>query len=420
MISAHNHDHEAEYDEDGNIRLPDADNDINQNNSWTVTEEDSTPISNLEDQSIRVSRKQHGHNVPFEDEISPSLEKSFSVSKDHHIFISARKKIFNTINSVFSEGTNQYSSCLKTCKSECINVAKNSKSIKKPIWNFLTQPVWVVQKKKNEMKQYNRLTLFLIDTVRFGGTFAGLFLLLCITLNFQSFWKITKSNLNPIQKIQESSLLTGVDDTMKQKLLRSPSLAVSGDSNGNMLSFLPQVGPPTNRIIIPKLHLNVPLITPSYQSLLNEEWDELEEDIQDALQLGVVHYPGTARPGQAGNFFITGHSSYYPWAPGAYKSVFAGLHQLEPGDEYWIYYGGDKHRYIVQEKKEVKPTNVNVLDQPINKRIGTLMTCTPIGTTLRRLIITSQEVDPITSLPMDIGVKAERELPSLDVESLPI
>ena len=208
--------------------------------------------------------------------------------------------------------------------------------------------------------------------------------------------------------------------SMKQKLLRSPSLAVSGDSNGNMLSFLPQVGPPTNRIIIPKLHLNVPLITPSYQSLLNEEWDELEEDIQDALQLGVVHYPGTARPGQAGNFFITGHSSYYPWAPGAYKSVFAGLHQLEPGDEYWIYYGGDKHRYIVQEKKEVKPTNVNVLDQPINKRIGTLMTCTPIGTTLRRLIITSQEVDPITSLPMDIGVKAERELPSLDVESLPI
>ena len=68
-----------------------------------------------------------------------------------------------------------------------------------------------------------------------------------------------------------------------------------------------------------------------------------------------------------------------------------------------MYYGGDKHRYVINGKKEVKPSNVTVLDQPNNKRVATLMTCTPVGTTLRRLIITAQEVDPNTGIAMEVG-----------------
>jgi sortase A len=189
---------------------------------------------------------------------------------------------------------------------------------------------------------------------------------------------------------------------------------------GDLLSFLPDVGPPENRIIIPKLNLNVPLVTPSYQNLLSENWTGVEEDIQDALQHGIVHYPGTARPGQAGNFFVTGHSSYYPWAPGKYKNVFARLHEIDVGDEYWVYYGGDKHRYVVREKQEVKPSNVRVLDQPLDKRTATLMTCTPVGTTLRRLIVTAEEVDSITGMPLEVGEKGSHGGQKLNVEQLPI
>ncbi|MBU2259213.1 class E sortase [Patescibacteria group bacterium] len=168
------------------------------------------------------------------------------------------------------------------------------------------------------------------------------------------------------------------------------------------------------------MELNIPLVTPSYEALLREDWTQVEDDIQDALQMGVVHYPGTAKPGQAGNFFVTGHSSYYPWASGKYKNVFARLHELEPGDEYWVYYGGDKHRYIVRGKKEVKSSDVTVLDQPVDRRVATLMTCTPIGTTLRRLIITSEEVDPQTGIALQVGERGHDSLPKARPQALPI
>ena len=221
--------------------------------------------------------------------------------------------------------------------------------------------------------------------------------------------------------IAKELIQADLQNNLADKLKHVPSLTMAGRSEGNMLSFLPEVGPPDDRLIIPKLNLNVPIVIPSVDSLLKEDWSQLEEDIQTGLQNGVVHYPGTARPGQAGNFFLTGHSSYFPWAPGHYKSVFARLHNLNVGDEYWVYYGGDKHRYIVQSKDEVQPGDVTVLDQPLTQRVSTLMTCTPVGTTLRRLIIQSLEVHPDTGEPMEVGEREKRDnQPNVKMEMLPI
>ena len=152
------------------------------------------------------------------------------------------------------------------------------------------------------------------------------------------------------------------------------------------------VVPTDNRLVIPKLGKSVPLVNMSTEHIEGENWSDLEKQIQDGLRQGVVHYPGTAAPGQTGNVFITGHSSYYPWDPGAYKDVFAVLGQLNVGDEYYVYYNQKKFTYVVREKFEVNPDNVNVLQQPHDKKISTLMTCTPVGTTLRRLIIRADDI----------------------------
>jgi len=134
----------------------------------------------------------------------------------------------------------------------------------------------------------------------------------------------------------------------------------------------------------------------------------------------VVHYPGTANPGQAGNFFVTGHSSYYPWSPGHYKTVFARLGELSEGDEIWIYYNGDKHRYIIRTKKEVVPSDISVLNQPSDQRLTTLMTCTPVGTTLRRLIIVAEEVDPSTGEVLKVGQQPVKVAPTVAPDALSI
>ncbi len=325
------------------------------------------------------------------------------------------------LSTMMDEGVRQYASGIRDGIDAGRETVRASGHMFARLRRFLSQPVWIPGRNKKP-KQYSRGTLFLIDTARFGTTFAVLFFVLFSALNYQSFWAIAESYIEPLASItapeQEDSVV--IQQELTEKLSKVPSLHVAGNSYA-ILDVLPSVGPPENRIVIPSLDLNVPIVIPPRTALLAENWKQLEEDIQRSLQDGVVHYPGTAQPGQPGNFFITGHSSYFPWAPGKYKSVFARLSDLHVGDEYWIFYGGDRFRYRIREKKEIRPSDVSVLDQPVSKRIATLMTCTPVGTTLRRLIIVAQEVDPVTGEDMEIGEHQTLDTtPKLRMDLLPI
>lgn len=318
------------------------------------------------------------------------------------------------------EGIRQYRRSIAATAPLALSLGNEAGFSLRRLWGFLTQPVWIPAR-QNKVKEYSRGTLFLIDIVRFGGTFAGIFIVLFLALNYQSFYEIAKSGIDSfVSSPSLDSPESAVDNALLQSL-KSNDLAQPGRNQGDLFSYLPTVGPPDNRIIIPRLKLNVPLVEPPFEALLRQDWNQVESDIQHSLQSGVVHYPGTAKPGQAGNFFVTGHSSYYPWDPGQYKTVFARLHELNPGDEYWVYFGGDKHRYIVRSKREVNPADTSVLDQPPTQRISTLMTCTPVGTTLRRLIIQAEEVDPVSGIVLKVGERSGDEVvPKVSLDALPI
>jgi len=168
----------------------------------------------------------------------------------------------------------------------------------------------------------------------------------------------------------------------------------SGNNEHAMNSFLSSMSitTPDNRIIIPAIGQNIPIKEVSAKNLVEENWQALEDDIQEELRDGVVRYPGTATPGQRGNVFITGHSSYYLWNPGRYKDVFALLHNVDVGDRITVFYNQKEYIYEVEEKKTVSPEDVDVLKQTTDKRL-TLMTCTPIGTALNRLILIAKQVE---------------------------
>ena len=146
------------------------------------------------------------------------------------------------------------------------------------------------------------------------------------------------------------------------------------------------------RLVIPKIGRNVPLVKMSDKYITDDLWGKFEKEVQKSLRDGVIHYPGTANPGQVGNAFFTGHSSYYPWDKGEYKEVFANLNQLDKGDEYIIYFQQEKYKYKVTEVKEVRPSDVNVLEQSENKKMSSLMTCWPLGTALKRLVVVAEQV----------------------------
>lgn len=153
---------------------------------------------------------------------------------------------------------------------------------------------------------------------------------------------------------------------------------VSYDGNGNPKAIC------DNYVYIPKIGVASPIRWPGQTS---------EAVINDELLKGVVHYPGTAEPGQKGNVFLTGHSSYYWWVQSDYRTVFTLVPQLVPGDEIIVYHKGIRYSYRVTDYQDVKPTNTDSL-KPTTEPVITLSTCVPIGTSYERRIVRAKQVSP--------------------------
>jgi sortase A len=133
---------------------------------------------------------------------------------------------------------------------------------------------------------------------------------------------------------------------------------------------------------IPKLNIEAPVIQnvdPNDKKKYNE-----------ALKTGVLHFPGTALPGQDSNIFIYGHSSSAVDS-GPYSKIFAPLDKLEKNDVIMIFYNGQEYKYQVIEKKIIDKNDISVL-KPTEKETLTLMTCWPVGTDQKRLIIRAEKI----------------------------
>lgn len=130
---------------------------------------------------------------------------------------------------------------------------------------------------------------------------------------------------------------------------------------------------------ISKLDLNAPII-------LNVDGNN-KETYMRALEGGVAHLKNSASPGEAGNTVIFGHSSYFLDKPGNYKQIFTNLNNLESKDTIEIKSKTSTFRYMVSTKSVVKPQEVSVVSQDLNKKELTLITCWPINSTEKRLVI---------------------------------
>ena len=119
-----------------------------------------------------------------------------------------------------------------------------------------------------------------------------------------------------------------------------------------------------------------------------------EKTVLEKLRSGVVHMAGTAKPGQKGRVVIFGHSSNYPWVKGDYNSVFAPLITgVKANQEFFVRYNNVTYTYAAKSTQEVKPTDLSVL-QPTSDGEIVFITCTPLGTSLRRQIVLAEQVYP--------------------------
>jgi sortase A len=180
----------------------------------------------------------------------------------------------------------------------------------------------------------------------------------------------------------KNSLVETTGELPKESVY-DPEVLLRWTENSPQVRF--DIIPYENRIVIPKIGKNIPLVDVAVDQEF--DFDHMENIFMKELEKWVVRYPGTARPGELGNAFIFGHSSNYPWIKWEYNDVFALLDNLDYGDEIIVYYNQKKFVYTVNEKQVVRPGNVKVLERDESKKELSLMTCWPVGTTLNRMIV---------------------------------
>jgi LPXTG-site transpeptidase (sortase) family protein len=143
----------------------------------------------------------------------------------------------------------------------------------------------------------------------------------------------------------------------------------------------------TPEVIIPKINVEIPV---DYSQTTTNE-----NQIENALQDGVVHYPTTVLPGQNGNAAFFGHSSNNIFNKGKYKFAFVLLHELVNGDTFYLTNNGKVYAYKVISKTIVPPSDVSVLGPVAGQTAtATLITCDPPGTSINRLIVVGQQISP--------------------------
>ncbi len=140
---------------------------------------------------------------------------------------------------------------------------------------------------------------------------------------------------------------------------------------------------------VQKDHLVIPSIGIDAPVFYNTPYTDAVGQLPD----GVVHVDETALPGEVGNTFLIGHSSGYWFQSGQYNQVFALLDKVNSGDTILVNHGGTTFTYRMTSRQIVRPNQVEVLDQPTDQRELSIMTCTPIGTSLNRLIVRAKLIE---------------------------
>lgn len=145
---------------------------------------------------------------------------------------------------------------------------------------------------------------------------------------------------------------------------------------------------PATKLIIPKINVEAPI---------NMDTNTDHNAQMKAMESGVARFaiPGAnALPGQAGNFVVSGHSSNDAFAPGNYKFIFAQNEKLKEGDVIYVNYNKTRYTYTITKMQVVMPNEVNAVQIGHDKPMITLISCVPLGTADKRLLVFAEQVSP--------------------------
>lgn len=150
----------------------------------------------------------------------------------------------------------------------------------------------------------------------------------------------------------------------------NPTLSTSPKSPSTPTAPVPK----DNRLIIPKIALNDPLIEGQSFWTVNK---------------GVWRWYYGSTPDKGGNTVLIGHRWTYDPNP---AGVFYHLDLLKKGDKIAVYWQQKRYLYEVISTEVVSPTDTHLV-QPTKEPTLTMYTCTPMFTSKYRLFVISKLVE---------------------------
>lgn len=131
---------------------------------------------------------------------------------------------------------------------------------------------------------------------------------------------------------------------------------------------MPTPGPEqATRIQIPVIGVDAPVLP-------GDDWETLKK--------GAGHHIGSANPGERGNCVISAHNDIF-------GEIFRDLPELDLGDEIFVHTRSQVYRYVVTQKRIIKPTEVSVM-YPTSQPTLTLISCYPYGIDTHRIVVIAE------------------------------
>lgn len=235
------------------------------------------------------------------------------------------------------------------------------------------------KKDPNLLNRYTRVFGLLLCV--FGLLMVGYFSF--PLLSFQLYLQPVFASQKLAAPIPEASMLSS---SSFRDLVQATADTLTGVDYTDAKNWYPSIQQAHTDIAVTHYKISIPKI-----NQLDLDVSTIDTDLSSHL----VQYGGTAVPPSRGTAVIFGHSTLPQlFRKGDYDTVFAYAHTLEVGDEIDVKVDSLSYTYKIYNITITSPLDTSFFAQNYDDNYLILVTCTPPGTTWKRLIIRARIIKP--------------------------